>query len=68
MESAKLTLTVPEAAKLLGLSRQLGYQMVREGKLPAIRFAGRWVVSKHGIAKMLEEAELNARNIRDSSQ
>ena len=32
-----LTLTVEEAAKMLGISRNLGYDLVRRGVIPSLR-------------------------------
>jgi len=39
-----LTVTVPEAAALLGISRALAYELVGRGELPAIRLGHRIVV------------------------
>jgi excisionase family DNA binding protein len=39
-----LTLTVTEAATVVGVSRAKGYELVRVGELPSIRFGGRLVV------------------------
>ncbi|MEA3442193.1 MAG: helix-turn-helix domain-containing protein [Chloroflexota bacterium] len=56
MDEKRLTITVEEAARLLGISRGLAYQMAREHKLPAIRLGKkRIVVPKHAIEKLLEE-------------
>ncbi len=42
-----LTVSVPVAARMLGISRGLAFQLAREGKLPgAIRLGGRIVVSR----------------------
>jgi len=54
MEEEKLTYTVEEAGKLLGISRPFAYQMANTGKLPVIRFGKRMVVPKKAIEKMLE--------------
>ena len=56
MENEKLTLNVEEAAKLLGISRNLGYEMARTGKLPIIRFGRRLLVSRRSLYRMLDEA------------
>lgn len=37
-QDERLTLTVPEAAKLLGIGRQTAYEAVRTGAIPVIRF------------------------------
>jgi len=39
--SRRLTYTVEEAASLLGISRGLAYEMVRQGALPALRLGQR---------------------------
>ncbi|HUV45183.1 MAG TPA: helix-turn-helix domain-containing protein [Dehalococcoidales bacterium] len=57
MESnEKLTLTIPEAARRLGISRNLAYDIARRGELPGLIRLGRkrMVVSKHMLTKLLE--------------
>ena len=53
-DEGKLTLTVEQAAKLLGISRGLAYEMVKMGKIPAIRFGRRVVVPRRALARLLE--------------
>ena len=48
-----LTLKVGEAAKLLGISRGLAYQLAREGKLPVIRLGRRMLVPKKALEMLL---------------
>lgn len=50
----RLTLTVEETAKLLGIGRQLAYDRVRTGQIPAIRFGRRLVVPKRALERLLE--------------
>jgi len=51
-----LCISIPEAAKLLGISRNTGYEMARLGQLPTIRCGQRrLVVPKAALMKMLEE-------------
>ena len=52
----RLCLTVPEAAAMLGISRNHGYELVRRGELPAIRFGKRIVIPKSALEKRLEDA------------
>jgi excisionase family DNA binding protein len=54
MTTEKLTFTVEEAGKLLGISRALAYEMARQGKLPTLRFGKRLVVPKKAVQDMLE--------------
>ncbi len=51
----KLVLTVEEAGQLLGISRATAYMLANQGKLPVIRLGKRFVVSKVGIERMLNE-------------
>lgn len=52
----RLTLSVEEASTILGISRNLGYSLAREGKLPGCIKLGqkRIVVSKAAIENLLE--------------
>jgi excisionase family DNA binding protein len=54
----RLTLTVEEAAYLLGISRGLAYEMARCGKLPVIRFGRRLLVPKEALGKILNGGQL----------
>ena len=58
MAEEKLTFTVEEAGKLLGISRALAYEMARTGKLPTLRFGKRLVVPKKAVQNMLELAAI----------
>ena len=53
----RLCLTVPEAAEMLGISRNYGYELVRRGELPSVRFGKRIVIPKIALQKRLEEAK-----------
>lgn len=52
---AALTLTVPEAARALGISRSLAYAMAAEGRIPTIQFGRRTLVPKVALERMLLE-------------
>lgn len=54
--SEKLTLNVPEAGKLLGISRAQAYLMAKTGQIPTIKLGRRVVVPKSALEKMLETA------------
>ena len=49
------TLTVDEAAKLLGISRNLAYELVRLGQIPSVRLGRRIVVPRAALERVLEE-------------
>ena len=53
----RLCLTVPEVAKLLGISRNYAYELARRGEIPVIRIGKRLLVPKIGLEKKLAEAE-----------
>ena len=44
--SAGLLISVPETARLLGIGRNLAYQLVREGRLPHVRLGRRVLVPR----------------------
>jgi excisionase family DNA binding protein len=49
----KLTLSVPETAALLGISRAHAYELVARGQLPALRLGRRLVVPRQAIENLL---------------
>ena len=49
----RLCITVPEAAKLLRISRNHGYDLVKRGVIPSIRLGNRIVISKIALDKKL---------------
>jgi len=57
MDNPRLTLNVSDAAKVLGISRGLAYEMVKTGKLPSIRFGKRVLIPQRALEKLLEEPE-----------
>ena len=52
----RLTLTVEEAAELLGVSRALGYELVARGEIPSLRLGRRIVVPRRALDAMLDNA------------
>ncbi len=52
-----LTLTVTEAAELLGLSRNAAYAAIERREIPALRFGRRLVVPRAAIERLLAEAQ-----------
>jgi len=49
-----VTLTVPEAADLLGISRAKAYEAARNGDIPAIRLGRRLIVPRARLMEMLD--------------
>jgi excisionase family DNA binding protein len=54
MNEQKSTLTVEEAARLLGISRGLAFQAVRRGDIPSIRIGGRILIPIARLHAMLD--------------
>jgi excisionase family DNA binding protein len=50
----RLVLDVPEAGKLLGLSRNGSYEAARQGQLPTIRIGGRVLVPRVALLRLLD--------------
>lgn len=55
MEPEKATLTVEEAATLLGIGRQLAYAKVKTGEIPAIKIGRRFLVPRAALERLLTE-------------
>jgi len=51
----RLCITVPEAAAMLGLSRNFAYELVKQKQLPAIKFGKRLLIPRAALEKMLEK-------------
>ncbi len=57
MEEEKLTLTVEETAKLLGIGRNLCYDRVKTGEIPVIKIGRRLLVPRKALEKLLEQGQ-----------
>ena len=53
VERNSLVVSVPEAARLLGISRTHAYELVARGDLTHVRLGRRIVVPKHAIETLL---------------
>ena len=51
--SSRLTLTVEEARKQLGLSRGATYEAIRRGEIPSIRIGRRIIIPRVPLERML---------------
>jgi excisionase family DNA binding protein len=60
MTGDRLTVTVPEAGELLGISRGLAYELVQRGELPAVRLGRRIVVPVRAIEALLDQVVAEA--------
>lgn len=59
-QPARLTLSVTEAARLLGIGRSLAYELVARGELPCLRLGRRVLIPRHAIDELLAGAFLDA--------
>lgn len=50
------TLTVEEAARVLGISRSSAYEAARRGELPIVRIGRRYVVPRVALERLLDQA------------
>ena len=57
MEDKRLTLTIEETAKLLGIGRQLAYDKVKTGEIPVIKIGRRLLVPRRALEKLLEQGQ-----------
>lgn len=55
MREERLTLTVEETARLLGIGRQLAYDRVKAGEIPVLKIGRRLLVPRIALEKMLQE-------------
>jgi excisionase family DNA binding protein len=51
----RLCITVPEAAKMLVISRNFAYELVKRGELPVVKFGKRLLVPRLALEKRLEK-------------
>jgi excisionase family DNA binding protein len=57
MDYERLTFTVDECAKKLGIGRQLAYDQVRAGRIPSIKVGRRLLIPRRSLEKLLNSSE-----------
>jgi excisionase family DNA binding protein len=62
MNTERLTITVEEAAILLGLSRNSAYQGIATGEIPHIKVGKRILIPRIAFEKMLGSADSKRRS------
>ena len=55
-QNTRLTITVAEAARLLGIGRNQAYEAARRGELPVIRIGKRLIVPLAALERILQGA------------
>jgi excisionase family DNA binding protein len=53
----RLTVSVPEAGKMLGLGRNAAYDAAARGDLPVLRIGGRLLVPRKALERLLAGEE-----------
>lgn len=57
-KTERLTMTIEEAGKALGISRATAYALAQQGRLPVIKISDRrWIVPKKAIDELLASAK-----------
>ena len=51
-----LVYTVPQVARMLGINRNLGYELARQGQIPTIKLGRRLLCPKAAVDRWLTEA------------
>lgn len=55
-QTEALTVSIPEAARMLGISRNLAYLGAARGEIPTVRIGHRLLVPKAALKRLLAEA------------
>lgn len=60
-DQGRLTLSIPSACRLLGISRGLGYELARTGQfpVPVLKLGRRLLVSRIALLRLLAVSEAN---------
>jgi len=53
----KATVSVPEAAKIFGISRNLAYELARTGELPTLRLGRRILIPRVALEELLRSSK-----------
>jgi len=64
-DEERLTLTIPEVARLLGVGRGNCYQVIIRNELPHIKIGKRILVPRYALLQMLAEPSALRRALHD---
>ncbi len=56
METEKLTISITDCAKLLGIGRSAAYQAVQSGQIPSLKIGRRRLVPRSALERLLADA------------
>ena len=54
----RLCLSIPETARMLGISRGLAYELARSGQIPVLRLGKRLLVPKVALERLLSQPDV----------
>lgn len=57
----KLLLGIDETCELLGIGKDTFYRLVKEGRLPTVRWSHKWLVAKVALEKLLAETKASGK-------
>jgi len=55
----RLCLSIPETARMLGISRGLAYGLARSGKIPVLHLGKRLLVPKIALERLLSQPDVS---------
>lgn len=56
MTESKLSVSVPEAARMIGLGKSTVWAMIAQGSLPAVRIGARTLVPVRALEQLVDKA------------
>lgn len=65
MDDERLTMTISEVAKRLGLGRNSVYAAVARGEIPVIKCGKRLLISKYVLEKMLQPNAFEYKGVKN---
>ena len=66
MDTEKLTLTVDETAKCLGIGRNSAYEAIARGEIPVVRVGKRLLVPKAALERLLAAGQSKKKSDNES--
>ncbi len=66
MNKEKLTLTVDEAARCLGIGRNLAYEAIAKGEIPVVKVGKRLLVPKAALETLLAAGQPKKNDANES--
>jgi len=66
MDKEKLTLTVEETAKILGVGRNSAYEAIARGEIPVVKVGKRLLVPKAALETLLAAGQSNKNGDNES--